>query len=516
MNFGFFLALALAFAVEPLPLRLPVDSSGRLLALILSTGAFLFLTLMVSLAAALRVRYGLPDRPGALWWFYVFRSVHFWLGLLLYWYQLQIIGWTSLLSIHWNWGNWVLAHTLLLLAPYIFVELSSLWCFYLVDRAIRHRLLDLGIPATGFGSWLEYVDFHARFQMGIFLLPLCFIAVSQDLLRWVIPQWDVFIPEEGAALVMMSITGLAVVLAPALMPWLCRAVPMPPSLLRDHFLQLARDLGFRFSNILVWHVHGGMANAMVTGIVPRLRYILLSDALLENLTDAEIEAVFAHELGHLRFRHSLFYMFFLIASTILLAQIEEITRPYVRDFATAPGRIWLSTTLQYVPLPALVFLPYLGFMFGFLSRRFERQADLFGARIASRKSLSKPEPAEPNHALLAGVPPWVIANVPQGSSTAAVPSSKPAALPRDGACWPVTPQGVEVFAQALEKVSFLNGIPRSGYDWLHGSVAQRIENLQRVRHIPALADEYDRFLYAMRWTLVTALVSAIIGLALIA
>ena len=46
-----------------------------------------------------------------------------------------------------------------------------------------------------------------------------------------------------------------------------------------------------------------MANAAVIGLLPGWRYVLLSDRLIETMTDAEIEAVFAHELGHIVHNH---------------------------------------------------------------------------------------------------------------------------------------------------------------------------------------------------------------------
>lgn len=45
------------------------------------------------------------------------------------------------------------------------------------------------------------------------------------------------------------------------------------------------------------------ANAAQVGILPGLRYILVSDYLLENMTDDEVDAVVAHEIGHARGNH---------------------------------------------------------------------------------------------------------------------------------------------------------------------------------------------------------------------
>jgi STE24 endopeptidase len=47
------------------------------------------------------------------------------------------------------------------------------------------------------------------------------------------------------------------------------------------------------------------ANAVMIGLVPRFRYVLLTDRLLRELEPDELEAVLAHELGHAKKHHLL-------------------------------------------------------------------------------------------------------------------------------------------------------------------------------------------------------------------
>src|SRR5947208_8027930 len=86
----------------------------------------------------------------------------------------------------------------------------------------------------------------------------------------------------------------------------------------------ARPLRFRGSDLLLWDTHGGVANAMVAGPLPWVRYVFLSDRLLEGLTPDEVEAVFGHEVGHVRHGHLLYYMAFLFLSLTLLAVLWEV------------------------------------------------------------------------------------------------------------------------------------------------------------------------------------------------
>ena len=55
--------------------------------------------------------------------------------------------------------------------------------------------------------------------------------------------------------------------------------------------------------MLTWRTRHQIGNAAVMGFIPQVRYILLTDLLLETMSDEQIEAVFAHEMGHVLADH---------------------------------------------------------------------------------------------------------------------------------------------------------------------------------------------------------------------
>ena len=67
-----------------------------------------------------------------------------------------------------------------------------------------------------------------------------------------------------------------------------------------------------------------MVNACVTGILPRFRYVLLSDALLDSLSPLESAAVFGHEIGHVAHRHFLYFAFFFMGSLGVLSLFGDL------------------------------------------------------------------------------------------------------------------------------------------------------------------------------------------------
>ena len=66
-----------------------------------------------------------------------------------------------------------------------------------------------------------------------------------------------------------------------------------------------------------------MANAMIVGLVPWLRYVIFTDRLLEEFSEDEIEAVFGHEIGHVRHQHMPYYLGFLALSLGALGLLAD-------------------------------------------------------------------------------------------------------------------------------------------------------------------------------------------------
>ena len=63
--------------------------------------------------------------------------------------------------------------------------------------------------------------------------------------------------------------------------------------------------------------------AGVMGLLPRLRYILVTDSLMQALSEEELNAVMAHEVAHVKYKHMLFYVLFLLGYLALSFGIFE-------------------------------------------------------------------------------------------------------------------------------------------------------------------------------------------------
>ncbi|MFI5337521.1 MAG: M48 family metallopeptidase, partial [Opitutales bacterium] len=120
------------------------------------------------------------------------------------------------------------------------------------------------------------------------------------LVRWVGPFWWVW----GFAL-LFSFQLLMLVLYPKLiLPLFNKLSPLPAGDQRTRLLDLAERTGFRARTIEVMDgsKRSGHSNAFFTGF-GRFRRIVLFDTLIAQLTQDELEAVLAHEIGHYKRGH---------------------------------------------------------------------------------------------------------------------------------------------------------------------------------------------------------------------
>jgi Zn-dependent protease with chaperone function len=183
------------------------------------------------------------------------------------------------------------------------------------------------------------------------------------------------------ALVLVAIA----VVGPFVIQRFWRCYPLESGDQRRMIDALCRRAGMAYADILYWPLFGGkMITAGVMGLVRRFRYILVTPALLGLLEPDEVEAVVAHEIGHIKKKHLVFYLLF-FAGYVLFAYVSFDLLLYGLLYLEPVWRLFResginqSTTLStlFSVLMIAVFLVYFRFIFGFFMRNFERQADTY-------------------------------------------------------------------------------------------------------------------------------------------
>src|SRR4026209_327804 len=94
-------------------------------------------------------------------------------------------------------------------------------------------------------------------------------------------------------------------IAPAvIMPLFNKFTPLPEGTLRERLFALAKRTAFptRSIDVMDGSKRSRHSNAFFTGF-GRFRKVVLFDTLIAQLTESELEAVLAHEIGHYKKRH---------------------------------------------------------------------------------------------------------------------------------------------------------------------------------------------------------------------
>ncbi len=133
------------------------------------------------------------------------------------------------------------------------------------------------------------------------LLPFCFFATQKASPHLPFFVFGLLLLAQYALL-----TALFACVIPFALGWVWKGKPLEDSTLRQRLHQLADKAGVVYRDIILLRTQSSkLANAWVAGILPQWRSVFLTDYLLEHLTLEEIETIFAHELGHIKHRHLL-------------------------------------------------------------------------------------------------------------------------------------------------------------------------------------------------------------------
>ncbi|MFO7713080.1 M48 family metalloprotease [Desulfosarcina sp.] len=236
----------------------------------------------------------------------------------------------------------------------------------------------------------SYVASNIAFSVPV-LLPWLLLSGIADLIQALpfdLPRQVLASPEGEAAYFLIFLLAVAV-FGPLIIQKFWRCHPLEAGFSRQHIEALCRRANLSYADILYWPIFGGrMITAGVMGLVGRFRYILVTDALLHILRPEEVDAVIAHEVGHVKKQHLLFYLFFFIgymliayATFDLIIYLIIFSEPIYRFvFTTGISRTTVTTGLLSLAV-ILNFLVYFRFIFGYFMRNFERQADAYVYRL---------------------------------------------------------------------------------------------------------------------------------------
>ena len=190
---------------------------------------------------------------------------------------------------------------------------------------------------------------------------------------------------EGEIVYFLVFLCIVAVIGPALIQKFWRCKPLETGYDRDRIEDLCKRAGVKYAEILYWPIFGGrMITAGVMGLTRKFRYILVTDALLRILEPEEINAVIAHEIGHVKKNHLLFYLGFFTgfmllsyATFDLIIYFVVFTEPMYKFISSTGFSQTTMTSAAFSLITILIFIVYFRYIFGYFMRNFERQADLY-------------------------------------------------------------------------------------------------------------------------------------------
>ena len=232
----------------------------------------------------------------------------------------------------------------------------DLWHGYFRERA-------WGFSTQTLRSWVA--DHAKGLAVSVVLTAGAWTAVVALGRAW--PSWWVAPAAAGAALIVLFLLFLAPVV---LEPIFNSFRPLDDTGLAQRLTALADRVGAPVKTVLVADAsrRTNKVNAYVSGLGASRR-VVVWDTLLEASDPDGVALVVAHELGHRKLRH--------VAKLTTAAMTAAVAVTLVlRGVLTTPRGRDLPVVLLVVVASEGVLLP----LISALSRRFERQADLFALR----------------------------------------------------------------------------------------------------------------------------------------
>lgn len=279
-----------------------------------------------------------------------------------------VLQWQLTVRSSWNLDRFPAVDEVMILAPSL-VSLIISW--FIIFETQSTSIEDLEVSAAR----QEYVSLRCRVYLLIVLIPILLMILVKDF-------WYLIEPLPLYALLAITFSFLIGLLA--MMPilvgkmWASRSVS--PDDGRQRMLQLCENHHMQIKDVLVWDTGNSMVNALVAGVFPRYRVVMVSDLLLSSFPDEEVDSILRHEAGHLRLRHLPIRLAFILLPALAMVAMDLDPN---QTLSVATGNLVELTGLPIAPalIPACLFVAYLLGVTAWLSRMMEYEADLYSAGL---------------------------------------------------------------------------------------------------------------------------------------
>jgi STE24 endopeptidase len=251
---------------------------------------------------------------------------------------------------------WTLFYLLIFLVAFPFS-----WWLYSVARRY-------GVLTLRWGAWVRQTlkNLALQWTFGLIASLGLYASIAHLKQMWWLGAWIVI----GVLLLVRTVWLPILVL-----PLFVRITPLGQTPLRERLFACARRANVSIGGVFVMEISdkATVANAIVAGMGP-WRRVMISDTLLQGYSDEEVEALIAHELGHIARHH-------LLKRTLVLLGIY-FAAAWVLHGVAAAGVFITKPLTSATSMPELMVgfgacAVYGGFLTTWIARRQEEDADHF-------------------------------------------------------------------------------------------------------------------------------------------
>ena len=335
---------------------------------------------------------------------------------------------------------------LLILVPVLFPLLAGWAILYEIERLVaKNSESESEIQQT---RW-EYVGIRARWYLVMSVVPILIMWLARDVATIQQP----FVDQKTW---MVAICCLFLVGKIAAFPFLMAAIWDTRSIRKTNFGSRLYDIAVRSGvsiwDVRLWRTGGQILNAVVAGMIPRFRIILMTDRLVDELDEEQIEGVFRHEVAHASRGHLPTRIAAVLFPLIGYFVIDHFNPAALEKVFSVFEQAGVSMAwCQTVFLPTM-YVAYLVAILGWISRSMEHDADI-GACLRGNESGKEQ----------------------------------------------LNDQAIRSFSSALLKIASIQKISVTKKSWLHPSMVDRFEFLHSIRKDKSIVSSFrNRFSFQLK------------------
>ena len=276
-----------------------------------------------------------------------------------------LLQWQQIVRGNWQLDRYPLLDETMIVAPIILSLIGSWFIFFDIQNVFVSDQRRIRIRER-----LRYVSLRVRVYLLVGLVPIFAAFAARDCLAT--------FGNSVSASLLFTIAGLSLflVLFPFLMLLVWKTSPLGETEIGSRLHEFCSDCRLKVAQIRQWDTGGAIINALVAGVLPYFRIILISDGLISQFNESQIRAILRHEAGHIRRWHLASRMVFIALPIVLITACHWVSGavPFsIKSFAATHEVSELLVTSGLI----VFYATYLLVVLVWLSWQMEYDADLY-------------------------------------------------------------------------------------------------------------------------------------------